>query len=753
MALQPVNTDLVRVALDKTDGWSFEKFVNDFYASIAGESFQPLGGVRDGGADAYDHKIYESSSYAGSFYQSSIEKDHEGKIRATVKRLRQFGRLPIRVTYFSPHTIRYIDKVEGDLSRELDVTIQIRDGNYIAAHVNDGAAAIAAFDQHLRAAADFLKGIGSVNLLTPSKHVKSPAVYVFLAQELSRRDGDHGLVDAMTDALIVWALEGTDPDEGILLSRNDIQQRIISELPGVAPLVMPRLDDRLSATSSKGYPGGRAVRSHKKDGLYCLPYETRQQLEADNASDEALRVNFRKSIEQRIEDQARDGFDDETNAVAAEAAVRAIHLVFEREGLEFANYLHSQNGAGAYPTVLDAVADAVAESGIGGRRATSVGEAAFRALRGVLYDSHEVERLYLQKVSRTYTLLFTLNAEPRLIEFFQDLVGDFYLYVGSDVIVRALSEQLLPEADQATRNTLLAAARCGAKLILAEPVLEEVVGHLRTCDREYKNYIAGREDHMTYELMREVPHIMLRAYLYAHANLDLSARRPRSWQGFLRNFCDPEDLQQQPAYTDLRKYLCGAFNLEYRSLDDLSRYFDTQEADKLGDALAELKSNLTLARNDAVMALSVYGRRVRRREDAGTSEFGLNTWWLTSETSILRHTKPLVVKHGARYAMRPDFLLNFLTLAPKAADVRRTMKTVFPSLLGVSLSRRIGSDSFHAVMKQVDEAMEMDDARRAVKMAKIVDRLKGDMFRPFASVPTTDAVDRVAAERAECAGQ
>jgi hypothetical protein len=574
-------------------------------------------------------------------------------------------------------------------------------------------------------------------------------VYVFLAQELNRSHGDYRLVDAMTDALIIWALEGTDPDAGILMSRNDIYRRIVDQLPAVAMLIAPRLDKRLDVTSSKDYPGGRAVRAHRKEAMFCLPFETRQRVEADNVADEALRVDFRQSIEDRVDTQERDGLGDATAGLAVEAAVRAIQVVFEREGLEFARYIHSESTVANYPTILDALRGVVAEQGIGGRRAELVVETALCALRGVFYDSREVEREYLRKLSRTYALLFTLQAEPRLIEFFQDLVGDFYLYVGSDVIIRALSEHLLPEADQMMKNTLLAAARHGATLVLAEPVLEEVVHHLRGCDHEYRNHIAGRENSMSYELMRGVPQIMLRAYLYAFANGDLGERRPRSWQSFVRRFCDPEDLQRQAAYTDLRAYLCGAFNLQFRSSHDLARYVDQDEADRVAAALADEKKNDVLAQNDAEMAVAVYGRRAVRRENACSSEFGLNTWWLTSEASIARHTKSLVDRNGGtRYMMRPDFLLNFLTLAPRAADVRRTMQNVFPSLLGVSLSRRMDRNSFHEVMKQVDDAMDMDDARRTAKMAKIVDKLKGDMFRRFAVVPTGNAVDRAAAQRA-----
>jgi hypothetical protein len=57
--------------------------------------------------------------------------------------------------------------------------------------------------------------------------------------------------------------------------------------------------------------------------------------------------------------------------------------------------------------------------------------------------SAEEERLYLGKLSRTYLLLFSLNAEPRIIEYFQTMASDFYLYVGSDILIHALSERYL----------------------------------------------------------------------------------------------------------------------------------------------------------------------------------------------------------------------------------------------------------------------------------------------------------------------
>ncbi|WP_156656114.1 hypothetical protein [Mycobacterium sp. 852002-51971_SCH5477799-a] len=106
-----------------------------------------------------------------------------------------------------------------------------------------------------------------------------------------------------------------------------------------------------------------------------------------------------------------------------------------------------------------------------------------------------------------------------------------------------------------TRNTLLIAARAGAKLILTEPVLNEVVSHLRTADLEYSNHIRQMEHALSYDIARAVPQIMLRAYLYAKLYPDLGRRRPTDWSGFVGQFCTYATLQKGDAYEDIRQYL------------------------------------------------------------------------------------------------------------------------------------------------------------------------------------------------------
>lgn len=720
-----IPTDLVDLALEKAEGFPFERFAIAFYAEVGGANFIPLGGTKDGGADARDGTLFEDRVRDGYFYQASVEADPEGKIRRTVARLRDFGRTPRYLVYLTSQTVKYSDKVEKDLTDELDVTIIIRDGNYIATHVNDSAAAREAFDEHLRHYTDYLKKLGASTSVTPSKHVTNPSVYVFLSHELDRRAGDESLVDSVVDALALWALEGTDPDAGILYDTDTVLTKIEQELPSVTNLVKPRLRKRLEAMSTKQYEGGRAVNWHRDVDAFCLPYTVRQRVAEENLADETLRRHVAESFQERLQQGPTPGLGPVGVHDAVEVALRALQLAFERNGLEFASFLEAADNS-EYATITDCIRAALVERDIAGKRSVTVGDYAFQIVRGALYNSREVEREYLQRLSRTYALLFTLKTEPKLIEYFQEMTGRFRLYVGADQLVQALSEHYLAKPDQMTRNTLLLAARSGARLILAEPVLNEVVHHLIVCDAEYRNRFVDVEPYLNIDIARNAPHMLLRAYLYARINRDAGARTPRSWEQFVNQFCTYADLHKPPALDELRQYLQSTFGLTFESTKDLEELVDNEELEHLTEQLAPSKKNHELARHDALMALAVYGRRTKHGEHRRASEFGYDTWWLTAEASILKHTGEFEAKHNARYIMRPDFLLNFLTLAPSATEARRTFAAVFPSMLGIRLSRRMQPRTYHRILKSVADAADLDDARRTVVISKAIDRLKGD---------------------------
>lgn len=719
-----VDPDLVDIALARVPGVRFEDFCNSFFPSLLGVTYAPLGGMHDGGADGFGGDIvHERSGRNGHFFQASIQADPKAKVRATIKRLREFGRQPKQLTYLTSRTVDAIDVVEDELSEEFDVVIRIRDGGYIRSQVNASNATIAAFEKYLRPELSYLAAAGSAPVITTSKYVASPAVFVFLRQEVDKLDGDVSLVNSITDSLAIWSLEGTDPDAGVYMSAQDALVKIVAQVPSARQMIEPRVQKRLEALSQKSYPGGRQVNWHRSENVFVLPHETRKSIEGENASDEALRLRVLRTFQARARALAPDG-DAE---IIARVTLRSFQLTFEQEGLEFAHFISRDNDV-EYPQIGDSVRTAVAEQGIAGQGSTETAAACLSVARSCLYNSTEDERTFLGRLARTYTLLFTLSQEPRLIEYFETMANDFYLYVGSDMLVRALSERYLAQESQLVRNVLLMAARSGARLVLTEPVLMEVLWNLRSSDLEHKNHIEGIEHRLTRDMMREVPKILLRAYLY---NRD-EAEGPSNWPGFVEQFCTHGNLFKSEAETQLRRYLQAAFSMEYRSRADLQNMTVASEVSGITSRLMALKGKQELAENDALLACAVYGHRRVAAETFRSNEFGYKTWWLTNETRILRLTKELEKQNqGARYMMRPDFLLNFFSFAPSASEVRRTFENIFPSSLGVQLSRRMDEGTFRQIMKDVRNAEDFEDARREAVMAECADRLKSDFERRY----------------------
>ncbi|TWP31936.1 hypothetical protein [Leekyejoonella antrihumi] len=182
----------------------------------------------------------------------------------------------------------------------------------------------------------------------------------------------------------------------------------------------------------------------------------------------------------------------------------------------------------------------------------------------------------------------------------------------------------------------------------------------------------------------------------------------------------------------MQQYLQNTFSMEYRSRADLEELVDTEVVEVLKQKLMSEKQHENLAENDALLACAVYGHRQRRSETSHLNEFGFKSWWLTNETRILRHTRDLERENrGSRYMMRPDFLLNFFTFAPKASEVRKSFSTIFPSSLGIQLSRRMDDGAFHRIMADVKEAEGYEDGRRQAIMAECADKLKADFDRRY----------------------
>lgn len=723
-----IHPDLIAIALDKVNGDDFESFSKEFMSAVIGAEFVPLGGMHDGGANGYMDDI--SNVYAtersGIFYQFSVRKDYEQKIKQTVLRLKEAKKKVKRVIYVTSIEIPKIDNLEIDLSDEFDITISIRDKNYIVCHNNDSISTIAAYEHYLKSYTDFLRNVGCSQAINLSKSKTDPTIYIFLQQEVENRRGKSNLLKTITESLVLWALNDTDPAKDIFLTKNEALKKITNEIPWSKQFIKNEIDDALSILYQKGNKVERKIRKYKlkkKEYIYCLPHEERQRVELENSSDLSLRIDVideLKNIILEMKDVEKYLRDTLTSDLA-ESVIRAIEIFFEREGLLFSHFITDTNNDDDYlNTITDRVNDVIDEKNISDQIMISLyGTVLIRCLSDMLYRGTPKQKKFLYKLSRTYVLLFILNADPKIVEYFQTMTSNFRLIVGTDMFVRMLTEKYLHDADQMTRNLIKMCKDGGAELILSEAVLDELYEHIKNADYHYTRDFHEHDEYMTKELARQCEIILIRAYYYAKFR-----KQVKSWAEYISNFITYRYLRSYNAKEELKGYLCSEFNLVYMDKNEMEDIVNKDHVNKLAEIISEYKERPEIAYRKALIVYSVYALRKKYKELRKVSEFGLSTWWLTQETHILKDTRDIIKKNASRYIMRPEFLLNFYALSPTKAEVVETYRNIFPTVMGIQIGNRIKTDTFNKIISKVNEYKKLDQGRAMALVSKLSDQIK-----------------------------
>lgn len=721
-----IHPDVVSVALEKVSGFGFENFSNALFAALLGANYVPMGGIKDGGADGfYEETIFEIQGKVSRFFQASIEPNTESKISRTLERLKEFGRKVDTLWFVTNQEIKYVDKFAEDLSEKFDVDIKIRDGSYIISHINDSDASKAAYHHFLASFSSHLQSIGGVNLISQNPHITDPAPYVFMAHEMENRSGNKSLIPTVCESLILWALNDTDPDKEIFRSREEIRVKIVTELPWAKHYINQEIDKRLDALSkAKSAVGSsRKIQYHKKKAGYCLPHETRDLIYQENASDELLKSKVRKQFYVAAK---KSGLSTGYVELACDTSFRVLEKFYETQGLLFVDFLYAKRSSteNHIATLSTYISESLDETNATPAVRKKVAQSVSEVLRCCFYQSSAEQREYLNRLARTYVLLFTMRGDPAIVEFFQKQVKGYRLFVGTDVILLALTEKFIPEEDQRARTLLSMARDFGCKLYLTEPILEEIFTHIRGTDFEFANHFAEREPYITREVASHSNKILIRTYFYAK-----SEEKVKTWGTFLNGFADYKKIRTEEGKQQIKNYLINQFGLEYLDSETLTEHVKTADIENLAKALLDdgVKENEELARNDAIMVHSIYGLRRHRKEMTKHGEFGYGTWWLTHESRIQKSTDRIVAaNHGARYVMRPAFLLNYFSLCPSRLDIQKSYRQIFPSVLGLQMGHRLDTTVFHEMLAKIDEWKVLEEGRLAAKLAQLSDELKTD---------------------------
>ncbi len=323
---------------------------------------------------------------------------------------------------------------------------------------------------------------------------------------------------------------------------------------------------------------------------------------------------------------------------------------------------------------------------------------------------------YLKKLSNSYMLLFLLHCDPKIAIYFSTMAGKLKILVGNSILVPAISEIPLDETHRRHWNLLRKEHAAGVQLFVTKVILDELAAHIRNAAKTYDEFYKGQEQVYAEEMnVLYVQEILIRSFL-----CDRLSGRTRAFSEFLDDFVS---IQSEEMERELLEWLRGCFGVEL--LDETSVDVDTAELNSLTERLKEYKASRQQAVNDARTTLLIYDLRKQNREFAESGIFGYQTWWLSKDTTTQRAVNECFLNGEKKSVyMRPDFLNNYIAMAPNVRQINRAFDKMFPTLVGVSVSHFVHPEIKKIVQDAVRDHSDKDPARIRGILGTMADQLK-----------------------------
>jgi hypothetical protein len=700
-----------------SDGDVFERFCLDFLAKILGHEFIPAGGIRDRGIDGFEYTFYRTQTER-VIYQLSIQKDFKGKINDTAVKLKENRIKYDQLVYVTNVVIKSKDTLIDELFDKFKKPVVIYDIDWLMSHANDSEGTIRSYKAYVDSSMNEFNRPGKS--YTVANLDKDPRVYVFLRQLVEERHESLGLDKILVDSLIIFALDETDPETGVFLKRNEIIDRI-NKLISFEPVVLEKLiDERLRVLSQKP----RRINYYTDKNAYCLRLEERISIQNRNLNDLALFEEFMSDTRNMI--NAYKQGDEEFKNILLQLILEIVNSIFYKQGIEFADFvIHGSKEDVVEKSLTNIISGIVDRRALPGKDKQEMKVGLLSVIRNIVYIGTKSQREFLNRLSRTYVMLLLLQCEPKLCTYFGTMASKLRIYVCTSIIIPAMSEQFLDEKNRRFSNLLTGAIKAGVKLYINEAILDELVAHLHMIKNLYKQKYEGLEEVYTDELsVIYVRELMIRAFFYSRIRGQVN-----TFDEYIGRFVSPRLREIQD---DMVEWLKSTFGIEYLPNSSLGIHLDKDEIGKIERELTKYKGKTDKgpgakyrARNDAQVMLTIHARRDMDNETGQAGIFGYKTWWLSRDVTT---QKAAVDAAGSKYKrtcyMRPDFLYNYISMAPEKGEVDETFGKMFPSLIGVKLSWELPDIVDREVHDFISAHKEIQPNRMKAIIRELADDLK-----------------------------
>lgn len=710
-----LNVESFKYAVSKIDdGFVFEEFAKNFLSAVLDYNFVPVGGTNDKGIDGFQH-IYHKEGADKYIYQFSTEKDFISKIENTISKLKKNNRNYKRFIYVTNRDLSNIDITIDNLYEKHRKSFQIYDLKWFSSNCLHSPKTINAYNIFVQSYFHEFNMPGKSNIV--SNLDKDSRLYVFLRQQFDKNRHDLKLDNLLTDALILFSLEETDPDKNYFKTAGNIKESIKKFVKFDPKILEDTINERLKILSTKP----RKINFHSNIDAYCLPYETRLEIQERNLKDEQLVETFFNQTEINIKKYFQDPEIRVRNL--QDLISKTIHKIFFQQGLEFSNFIiHGESKNVIEKDLQDIIGQIVDESSVVLKNKDKVKTALLMSIRDIVYNGTLEQKKFLKCLSNTYMMMFMLQWEPKLSIYFESMASQMKLFVDNSILIPALSEHYLSDENKRHWNLLVGAYKAGISLLINETSLDELVSHFKMIMNKYNKYFRSLESiylNDEYETLF-IDEIMIRAYFYSKMR-----NLVRTFEDFIDNFVDP-------SFTTIKDnliiYLKDIFGITYISNKAWDINVDKDDKRKLTQTLKGNKDDETIAGNDAEMILAIYHLRDKNNETSESGIFGYKTWWLSKDTVTY---KAVIDTFGEdRFPVscyiRPDFVYNYIALAPKRNEIEEAYEKIFPSLLGVNLSYHMPKEVTETIQSRLIDFENKPPVRVKQIIKDLSDKLKSD---------------------------
>ena len=693
------------------DGFLFERFGQEFLSARLGYQFLASGGIKDRGIDGLEYTS-ELEKNKKVIFQLSIDKNPESKIADTVQKLLDNGIEFTRITYFTNRAVKNKDILIDHYADTDGVTLRVFDGMWIADNSNNSSATQNVIKTFVRDHLRRFQKPGEGIII--NEYVKDPKLYVFLKQQIGRSEQINDINNNLIDSLILYALRDTDPDEGRLLSAEEIAGLVRGFLNFEMERIQSKINKRLKGLTKKP---NRRVNHHTDVEKYCLPYETRMEILASNAKDISLYDCFHDEATLIIKKHL---YSEGVNVRSISLLLdKTLEKIYYKQGLEFSDFLLNSGCNETFESSLtETVDEIIEEASIVTKNRLKVKSALVLSIRDLIYHGSSMSKEYLRSLSKTYLMLFLLKCDPKIVDYFKSMAASMSIYVCTSILVPALSEIFLEPQNQRYWGLLKSAKSRGVRLVVNDTIISELNFHIQRSMHIYETEYQSNIDFYSDDAEELVDQILVRAYIYA-----LKENKATTYKKFLENFIS---LDGNNTKQELIDFLYEEFGIDYVSSSDLKVEVDEREFQTLVDELTIAKKSEQKAKTDARLILTIYALRKMHGEEKSSLE-GYKTWWLSSDTVTHRTVAELFKeKYPVSCYMRPDFLYNYISFTPPKEAVEQVYKDTFPNLLGVQISNHIPCSISASIRELIKDHSDKLDGRVKAKIRSLIDELKSN---------------------------